>query len=119
MKSAILAALVAAFLCLGCATKQGPTMVLRQGADTLTLTADSCGRKVIEMLKPEVRERFKAARAVVDGQSFEACWTLHDEVSVFVVYDDGDTNLIPIGLFVKAADKPKTERQAEDWRKSA
>lgn len=72
MKSvfAFLAALVAAFLLAGCATapaKSGPTMVMRQGNNTLTLMTTPCLPKVADMLKPEYVPQFKAAIAVVGG----------------------------------------------------
>lgn len=64
------AALVAAFLLAGCVTapaKSGPTMVLRQGNNTLTLMTAPCNAKVADLLKPEYVSQFRDAVAVVGG----------------------------------------------------
>jgi hypothetical protein len=120
MKSAFaLAALIAAFLLPACATKPPPTMVLRQGGNTLTLMMTPCNAKVSSLLKPEFVAQFKNASAVVDGQAFEACWIMHDSGVVYVHFEDGDTAMIPVESFIKTAERPKPKAKIDDWRHNA
>jgi len=120
MKSAFaLAALVAAFLLPGCATapaKSGPTMVLRQDGNILTLMNEPCTPKVVNLLKPEYAPQFKNASAVVNGQTFDACWILHEQTMVYVHFEDGDTAMIPVESFIKTADQPKPKAKLDDWK---
>ena len=121
--ASFLAALVAAFLLAGCATapaKSGPTMVLRQGNNTLTLMTTPCGPKVADLLKPEYVPQFRGGVAVVDGQTFEACWIMADPATIYVQFEDGDNATIPVSAFIQAAAKPrKPQQQPDDWRHNA
>lgn len=117
------AALVAAFLLAGCATAPGkppPTMVLRQGGNTLTLMTTPCNAKVADLLKPEYVPQFKNAMAVVDGQTFDACWIMADPATIYVQFEDGDNASIPVSMFIQASAKPrKSQQKTDDWKNSA
>ena len=113
----VLAVFAVAFSLAACATKP-PPMVLRQGNDTLTLMNAPCNPKVSAMLNPEFQPKFKNASAMVGGQSFDACWILHDVETVYVHFEDGDGVMIPISMFLKTADRQKPKK-TEDWRRSA
>lgn len=126
MKSVLasfLAALVAAFLLAGCVTaptKPHPTMVLRQGGNTLTLMTTPCNPKVADLLKPEFVPQFKNAVALVDGQTFDACWIMADPATIYVQFEDGDNATIPVSAFIQAAAKPrKPQQKPDDWKNSA
>lgn len=69
----------------------------RQGNDSVRLTEAPCtNAAVLALLKPEAVEHFRAASAVFNGQHFEACWRVSEGV-VFLVYEDGDQGVIPVG----------------------
>lgn len=110
-------AVVSALLISGCATKSAATMTLRQGNNTLTLTSAECSPVVANLLKPEVAAKFRHAVAVVGVQQFSACWIMHDDANVYVHFEDGDSALLPLNLFLNIAkiQKPKEA----DWRLSA
>lgn len=116
------AALVAAFLLAGCVTaptKPAPTMVLRQGNNTLTLMTTPCNPKVADLLKPEFVPQFRGGVAVVDGQTFEACWIMADPATIYVQFEDGDNATIPVASFIKTAERPKPKAKQDDWRHNA
>lgn len=120
--ASFLAALVAAFLLAGCATapaKSGPTMVLRQGNNTLTLMTTPCGPKVADLLKPEYVPQFRGGVAVVDGQTFDACWIMADPATIYVHFEDGDSAQIPVAAFIKTAERPKPKAKPDDWKHNA
>lgn len=116
-----LAALVAAFLLAGCATapsKPSPTMVLRQGNNTLTLMTTPCNPKVADLLKPEYVPQFRDAVAVVGGQTFAACWIMADPATIYVQFEDGDNATIPVSAFIQTADK-RPKAKPDDWKHNA
>jgi hypothetical protein len=94
-------------------------MVLRQGGNTLTLMTTPCNAKVADLLKPEYVAQFKNASAVVDGQTFDACWIMHEAGVVYVHFEDGDSATIPVEQFIKTAERPKPKAKPDDWRHNA
>lgn len=94
MRKILLAALIAA----------GPVfatdMVVRADKDVLRLSDTACVHAgTLALLKPEYRSQFRKARAQIDGKDWFACWTLAPDGSVFVVFEDGDTQSFPVGIF--------------------
>ena len=67
-----------ALLCaaaLAAAPAMSQDLVARQGNDTVRLADGPCtSQQVLARLRPEFHSEFKAAMAVVEGRSFEACW---------------------------------------------
>ena len=114
---ALLIFLVAAFS-LSASAIPPPTMVLRDGNDTLTLTTTPCNPKVAALIRPEARANFRDAVAVVGGQTFQACWVLHSPEVIYVHFEDNDRVLIPLSVFSKTFERPKP-KTIEDWRRSA
>jgi hypothetical protein len=74
-------------------------MVARAGNDSLTLHDAPCSKKVAALLKPEYVARFRAATDKANGKVFKACWTLHDQDHIFVLYEDGDRATVPLDAF--------------------
>jgi hypothetical protein len=92
MRALILAALVAA----------APAMavpVARNGSDVVRLLEAPCIESIARLIKPEVRERYRLARATVEGQEWSACWALRPDGLVVLIYEDGDGGLIPAAQF--------------------
>lgn len=86
-------------------------LVARAGDNSLVLHDAPRAKEVAVLLKPEVVARFRAATDTANGVVFKGCWTLHEQQAVFVVYEDGDTAMVPLSEFSKVdggkAEKPK------------
>ncbi|HMA08342.1 MAG TPA: hypothetical protein VKP68_10785 [Ramlibacter sp.] len=71
-------------------------LVVRQGNDTIRLADAPCtSEQVLARLQPAIQAEFKAALAVVEGRTFEACWRPAGEV-VHLLYEDGDQGVVPL-----------------------
>lgn len=71
-------------------------LVARQGNDSVRLNDGPCTSDlVLSRLQPQMREEYKAATAVVDGQNFTACWRPMGNAA-HLLYEDGDQGLIPM-----------------------
>ena len=71
-------------------------LVARQGNDTVRLADGPCtSEPVLARLRPEIQAQFKAALAVVEGRTFEACWRPAGNVA-HLLYEDGDQGLVPL-----------------------
>jgi len=109
MKKALF--LFAAILC-ALSVFAADMMVARNGDNYLTLHDAPCGKEVTALLKPEHASKFRAATDRANGVVWKACWILHDLENVFVLYEDGDRAMVPLGEFVRAEDdvKPKQSK---------
>ncbi len=71
-------------------------LVSRQGSDTIRLADEPCtSQLVLGRLEARLRSQYKAASAVVQGQSFTACWRAAGRV-VHLMYEDGDQGILPM-----------------------
>lgn len=92
-------ALLCAATALAAAPALADELVASNGQDSVRLSDKPClNERVLEQTTPPVREKMKDASAVVDGQSFRACWIL-DGASAHLLYEDGDQGLIPLSDF--------------------
>lgn len=71
-------------------------LVARNGEDTVRLADAPCASEpVLSRLPPQQHVQFKAATAVVDGQTFTGCWrAVGGRAHLF--YEDGDMGVIPL-----------------------
>jgi hypothetical protein len=78
-------------------------MVYREDAHTtLRLQEAPCPDKVGDLLKDEVRDRFKAAHLLIHGTEYLACWVAHDSTRIYVHYEDDDRAILYKHLFKPA-----------------
>lgn len=74
-------------------------LVAFNGKDSVRLTDSPCSsEKVLGLLQPGLHPILKDASAVVQGQSYKACW-LRQGAAAFLLYEDGDHGLIPLSDF--------------------
>ena len=86
----IFAALVAA------APAFAQDLVARQGNDSVRLAETPCTSElVLGRVQPQQKEEYRQASAVVDGQTFQACWRPMG-AAAHLMYEDGDQGLIPL-----------------------
>ena len=71
-------------------------LIARNGNDSVRLGEAPCTSElVLSRLQPQVQGQYKAASAVVDGQTFVACWRVVGS-SAHLLYEDGDQGIIPM-----------------------
>ena len=71
-------------------------LVARQGSDSVHLNDGPCASDLVRgRLEPKMAEEYKSATAVVDGQTFNACWRPVGNAA-HLMYEDGDQGLIPL-----------------------
>ena len=71
-------------------------LVARQGNDSVRLGDKPCASElVLGRLQPQQKEEYRQASAVVDGQTFQACWRPMG-AAAHLMYEDGDQGLIPL-----------------------
>jgi hypothetical protein len=81
---------------LAAAPAMAQDLVARQGNNIVRLTDGPCtSEPVLARLQPEFRSGFKAALAVVEGRTFEACWRRTGNVA-HLLYEDGDQGIVPL-----------------------
>jgi hypothetical protein len=98
MRTLIVAAILAASPAFA-RVYENDTMVAKRGADVIRLWETPCVHAgTLGLIKPEFRERFKKARAMIGGVDFYACWTM-EENAVFVLFEDGDQSVVPVSEF--------------------
>jgi hypothetical protein len=77
-------------------------VVASNGNDSVRLSDTPCtSQQVLSQLDPSVRPALRDASAVVQGQTFKACWVVHGNAA-HLLYEDGDQGLVPLADF-KAA----------------
>lgn len=78
-------------------------LVASSGTDQVRLSDSPCSNeKVLSQLSPRARAALRDARAVVQGQQFDACWIVDGEAA-HLLYEDGDQGLIPLADFKQPA----------------
>lgn len=71
-------------------------LVVRHGSDTVRLADGPCTSElVLGLLGPRLQSQYKAASAVVNGQTFAACWRKTGSVA-HLLYEDGDQGIVPL-----------------------
>jgi hypothetical protein len=71
-------------------------LVGRQGSDTVRLAEGPCtSETVLAQLDPGLHSQYKAASAVVQGQTFTGCWRKAGRVA-HLLYEDGDQGIVPM-----------------------
>lgn len=87
-----------AFLCaalLAATSTMANELVAGNGSDSVRLLESECtNESVLKHLEPSTRSEFRAAMAVLQGQSFTACWRALP-AAAHLVYEDGDQGIIP------------------------
>jgi hypothetical protein len=74
-------------------------LVAKNGDDSVRLSNSPCtSEQVLNRLKPEYRSELRDASAVVQGQTFKACWVVEGHAA-HLLYEDGDQGLIPLADF--------------------
>lgn len=74
-------------------------LVASNGNDSVRLSNAPCtSQQVLGLLAPSLRPALHDASAVVQGQSFKACWVVHGDAA-HLLYEDGDQGLIPLSDF--------------------
>ncbi len=88
-----------AFLCaalLAAAPAMANELVAYNGSDSIRLMDSECtSETVLRHLEPGTQSEFRAAAAVLQGQSFTACWRAIP-AAAHLVYEDGDQGIIPV-----------------------
>lgn len=71
-------------------------LVARRGGDMVRLTDTPCtSQQVLNRIDPESQPNYRAASAILQGQSFVACWNIAGNAA-HLLYEDGDEGLIPL-----------------------
>jgi hypothetical protein len=71
-------------------------LVARNGNDSVRLAEGPCTSElVLSRLQPQMHVQYKAASAVVEGQTFTACWRVVGNAA-HLLYEDGDQGIIPL-----------------------
>jgi hypothetical protein len=74
-------------------------LVASSGNDSVRLSDSPCSsEEVLNRLKPQFRAVLRDATAVVQGQTFKACWVVEGHAA-HLLYEDGDQGLIPLRDF--------------------
>lgn len=74
-------------------------LVAKNGNDSVRLSDSPCSsEQVLNRLKPQYRSELRDATAVVQGQTFKACWIVEGQAA-HLLYEDGDQGLIPLADF--------------------
>jgi len=71
-------------------------LVARQGGDIIRLAEAECTSElVLNRIEPQLKAQFRAAVAVVGGQTYTACWRPAGRAA-HLIYEDGDQGLVPV-----------------------
>jgi hypothetical protein len=70
--------------------------IASNGSDSMRLTMRAC-----ELDNIAQKDVMLAAVAVVDGKTWRACWAPVSREQVYILYEDGDASLLPLGAFRK------------------
>lgn len=74
-------------------------LVAKNGNDSVRLSNAPCSSElVLSRLQPQHRSELRDATAVVQGQTFKACWVVEGHAA-HLLYEDGDQGLIPLTDF--------------------
>ena len=77
------------------------SLIATDGRGTVVrLFPTACEAPVVELIKEEHRDKFRAAKIEVMGKTYRACWYAPEEVdTVAVILDNGTTADIPKNAF--------------------
>jgi hypothetical protein len=74
-------------------------LVASNGNNSVRLFDAPCtSEQVLSQFAPGARPALRSASAVVEGQSFKACWVVNGNAA-HLLYEDGDQGLIPLKEF--------------------
>ncbi len=74
-------------------------LVAKSGNDQVRLTDSPCvNEQVLNLIKPDYRSVLRDASAVVQGQTYRACWITNGDAA-HLLYEDGDQGVIPLSDF--------------------
>ena len=74
-------------------------LVASNGTDSVRLMDSPCSsEQVLSQLTPKLRAMLRDASAVVQGQTYKACWVVQGNVA-HLLYEDGDQGIIPLADF--------------------
>lgn len=74
-------------------------LVARSGGDSVRLLTEPCkNAAVLDQLKPEYHERFRAGEGNIGGKKYALCWIANNG-NVFLIYEDGDKGQAPMSVF--------------------
>lgn len=83
------------------------TAVANRGGDSVRITMQPCPAEVLATIPEPLREKFRAAQAVVDGKRYVACWALRVDGMVHIQYADGEAGLVPRDDFQREREAPR------------
>ncbi|MEF7616633.1 hypothetical protein V4F39_22155 [Aquincola sp. MAHUQ-54] len=71
-------------------------LVAYEGGDLIRLSEAACTNEaVLNRIEPDARRHFRTASAVVQGQTYQACWGALP-TAVYLIYEDGDQGVLPM-----------------------
>lgn len=77
-------------------------LVFKDGADEVRLFPTACVHGgTIARLPLDWRARFRMAQASIGGKHFFACWLDMMNGGYFILFEDGDTAVLPITKFIE------------------
>ncbi len=79
-------------------------MVATQDGDSLRLMQQPCPPAVLRHLPEGTRGYFRKALAMVGGREYVGCFAVRVDGLVLVVYEDGDSGLVPVVRFTMEPD---------------
>lgn len=76
------------------------TMLAKKDGDSIRLQDKPCtSAATLAHIPEQHRKEFRAASAIVDGQGYQACWSMLPGGVVWLTYDDGDVSQVPVQAF--------------------
>lgn len=76
-----------------------------QNGDWARLNKGACTNEgILKHIPKEYRAQFSTGEASISGTVFPHCWVLAPDMSIILVYEDGETGKVPVSYF-----KPETE----------
>lgn len=92
--------LIAAFLAFFALSASAAEMVAKNGDEVIRLQDRPCVHAgTLAQIKPEFRERFRMARATLQGRQWFACFIVTPKGDVHLVFEDGDELELPTRAF--------------------
>lgn len=79
-------------------------LFLTSDIGTLTLQNTPCNSAVKAILQPKYRDKFRNAKEVQPGLSIKACWFMNTPKTIVVVYEDGDSAVLPLTVFTRVGE---------------
>lgn len=97
MRKYVLAAIAAGFV-----TSSFADLVARNGANELRLMPGACSHGgILGQLREEWRPKFRKGQATIEGKLHFACWIDTFEGAYFVIWESGESSLLPITGFIE------------------